>query len=58
MAYVPKVTVEIDGLEELKGLLEKAEWQAQELRATFDQINIARLIIQAKINQPEAGTNG
>lgn len=52
MNQIPRITIEVDGLDELKGLLAKAARQADELRETFDQINIARLSLQAKINQP------
>lgn len=55
---IPKVTLQIEGLDELRTLLEKATAQADELRETIEQIDVARLTLQAKINQPSAATNG
>lgn len=53
MERMPRFTIEIDGMDDLKGLLAKATKQADELRATIDQIDIAKLVIQTKINVPQ-----
>lgn len=53
MERMPRFTIEIDGMDDLKGLLAKATKQADELRETIDQIDIAKLVIQTKINVPQ-----
>lgn len=58
MYIKPKIVLKIDGQEELNTLLKKAAEQANELRETVEQINVARLTLQAKINQPTAATDG
>lgn len=58
MNQLPRIEVEIEGIDELKALLVKTTKQADELRETVEQINAARLTIQAKINQPTAATDG
>lgn len=58
MYIKPKIVLKIDGQEELNALLKKAAEQANELRETVEQINVARLTLQAKINQPTAATDG
>lgn len=58
MNQLPRIEVEIEGIDELKALLVKATKQADELRETVERINVARLTIQAKINQPTAATDG
>lgn len=52
MYIKPKIVLKIDDLDELNALLKKAAEQADELRETVEQINVARLTLQAKINQP------
>ena len=44
---MPKITLEIDGLEELTELLEKANQQIADLKDTIHQINIASLEVKA-----------
>lgn len=58
MYIKPKIVLIIDGQDELNALLKKAAEQANELKDTVDRINVARLELQAKINQPPAGTDG
>lgn len=58
MDRMPKITLEVEGLNEISALLETAVKQTNELRDTIDQINVARLTLQAKINQPTAATDG
>ena len=58
MKQALRFELEIDGLSELKSLLEAAEQQAAGLQETVSRINAVRLGIQAKINQPTAATDG
>lgn len=58
MDFRPRIFLEIDGIDELKALLEKAEEQMRELRNTADAIDMVRLELQVKINQPTAATDG
>ena len=53
MERMPRFTIEIDGMDDLKGLLAKATSQADELRETMNQIDVARLVIQTKVNMPQ-----
>lgn len=55
---LPKIALEMDGLDEIKQLVEQAQTQASELMRTVDQINMCKVTLQAKINQPTAGTDG
>jgi hypothetical protein len=54
---IPTITLEINGLEELTELLEKANQQIADLKDTIHQINIASLEVNAKRNQSMAATN-
>lgn len=58
MYFRPNITLDIDGIDELKALLEKAEEQMRELRNTANAIDMVRLELQVKMNQPSAGTDG
>lgn len=58
MRQTLRVTLEVDGMDELKTLLDTAGQQAKELSETVDRINAVRLGVQAKINQPTAATDG
>lgn len=51
MYIKPKIVLKIDGQEELNALLKKAAEQVNELKETVDCINVARLELQAQINQ-------
>lgn len=53
---MPRFTIEIDGMDDLKGLLAKATRQADELRETMNQIDVARLVIQTKVNMPQVNS--
>ena len=54
---IPTITIEINGLEELTELLEKANHQIADLKDTIHQINIASIEVNAKRNQSMAATN-
>lgn len=53
---LPKITLEMDGIDEIKRLVQQAQEQANDLMRTVDQINMCKVTLQAKINQPTAGT--
>ena len=53
-----KLYLEIKGIKDLEELVARAEKQAADLRETIGRINAVRLEIEAKINQPPAGTDG
>ena len=57
MDKTPRITIEIDGLEKMQDLLKRADQLICELREIMCYVGIEGLTIQAKINQPEAGTN-
>lgn len=44
---IPTITIEINGLEELTELLEKANQQMADLKDTIHQINIASIEVKA-----------
>ena len=48
----PKITLEIEGTEEIGELIEKVHEQAHELENTVGKISTVLLTIEAKINQP------
>lgn len=50
--YRPRITVEIEGIEEVQDLIEKVRMQMNELESTIHSIMAKSLEIQAKINQP------
>lgn len=54
----PKITLEIDGTEELGELIERIYELTFELRNTLDKIRALRLDVQAKINQPPEKIDG
>lgn len=58
MAALPKITLEMDGLDELMAATKRAYDLLQELRATLDEISVEQTRLQVKINQPTAGTDG
>ena len=58
MAKLPRITLEMEGLDELIAATEKARGLLDELRDTLDEISIAQTSLQVKINQPTAGTDG
>lgn len=58
MAQLPKITLEIAGMEEVKQLLDRQKELTAALAENTDRLNCAALSVQAKINQPQAGTNG
>ena len=53
----PEISIEINGLEELIELLEKANQQIADLKDTIHQINIVSLEVNTKRNQSMAATN-
>ena len=52
-----KLYLEVNGIRDLEKLVERAEKQTADLRETIGRINAVRLEIEAKINQPPAGTD-
>ena len=52
---IPTITLEINGLEELTELLEKANQQIADLKDTIHQINIASLEVNTKQRQAKEG---
>lgn len=58
MMYKPRITLEIQGIERLQMLIQKARTQMNELESTLEQIRSETLSIQAKINQPPSETEG
>ena len=53
-----KLSLDVAGIRELEELLRCAEGQIADLRRTVGKINTLRMEIEAKINQPSAGTDG
>lgn len=54
MAKLPRITLEMEGLDELIAATEKARGLLDELRDTLDEISITQTSLQVKINQPTA----
>ncbi len=52
-----RITLEIRGIERIKGLIKAAKMQAEELEHTVRRIESETLEIQTKINQPLAATD-
>lgn len=52
------LSLDVAGIRELEELLRCAEGQIADLRRTVGKINTLRMEIEAKINQPPAGTDG
>lgn len=52
------LSLDVAGIRELEELLRCAEDQIADLRRTVGKINTLRMEIEAKINQPPAGTDG
>lgn len=52
--YKPKITLEIQGIENVQKLIEISREQINELEATIGHIQAETLYIQAKINQPSS----
>lgn len=57
-ADLSRVTLEVQGLNELQALAEKMNQLAAEMLQTARLMDNKRLELQMKINQPPAGTNG
>ena len=53
-----RVTLEVSGMENLKQLIAKHEQLIRELRENMERISGEVLSLNAKENQPKAGTNG
>lgn len=56
MTQVPRITLEVDGINELKQLLLLAEKQSDELLSTVEHINDARISIQVKLDLLNSST--
>ncbi len=54
----PKITLEVEGIEELGKLIEILYKQIGELKETVANINLVSFNIQAKINQPPERSDG
>lgn len=53
-----KISIELEGLEETRALLEENKQLVKALRDNINRIECACLSIREKEDQPEAGTNG
>lgn len=54
----PKITLEIEGTEEIEELIGKVYEQAGEMEKTIEKIRLVLLNVQARINQPPERTGG
>ncbi|NLU24118.1 MAG: hypothetical protein GXW99_05260 [Clostridiales bacterium] len=52
-----RVSVEMDGIEEVKELIEKAQEQIDDLSQIVEQISAYRIGMHINVNQPPAATD-
>lgn len=53
-----RITLEIEGTEEIEELIGKVYEQAGEMEKTIEKIRLVLLNVQARINQPPERTGG